>query len=247
MQSLRQSYYQHQPSTMMTSSAISRGRSLTPPSFKHNARLPPMNHLRSQEFYPPYYPHHPAVFADPAYYRTYGDPYLMQRLPPPPPSSFIPSTSPPPSSSSRAYRNMYSSSGMDRYPTVMSHRRTQESTLTRRSPSRSRRRYEFQLLLSFPFISRSIYTSYCYFTISLLSFSLSSPSSSSSSSSSFRPNFDDRLYTIVTKFSFSFKADSSWKTNGNYIKVGFFRSKIYSNVLLLFFFFLKLDIILIQL
>ena len=69
-----------------------------------------MNHLRSQDFIP-YYPH-PAVYSDPAYYRTYGDPYLMQRLPPP---AFLPPTSPPPSSSSRAYRNMYSSSGIDRY------------------------------------------------------------------------------------------------------------------------------------
>jgi hypothetical protein len=59
----------------------------------------------------------------------------MQRLPPP---AFLPSTSPPPpSSSSRAYRNMYSSSGIDRYTTDM-------STLQhhRRSRSRSRRRYE---------------------------------------------------------------------------------------------------------
>jgi RNA recognition motif-containing protein len=133
MQSIRQSYYQHHPSTMMTNSAMSRGRSLTPPSLKQNARLSSMNHLRTQDFYPPYYPH-PAVYADSAYYRAYGDPYLMQRLPPP---TFLPSASPPPPppSSSRAYRNMYSSSsGFDRYPSVMSHRRPQ------RSRSRSRRR-----------------------------------------------------------------------------------------------------------
>ncbi|CAF1029040.1 unnamed protein product [Adineta steineri] len=137
MQSMRQNYYQHHPSTMMSSSTMSRGRSLTPPSFKQNARISSMNHLRSQEFYPPYYPHHPAVYSDPAYYRAaYGDPYLMQRLPPPPPpAAFFPPTSPPPSSSSsRSHRNMYSSSGLDRYPPVMSHRRSQ------RSRSRSRRR-----------------------------------------------------------------------------------------------------------
>ncbi|CAF0970887.1 unnamed protein product [Adineta steineri] len=136
MQSMRQNYYQHHPSTMMSSSTMSRGRSLTPPSFKQNARISSMNHLRSQEFYPPYYPHHPAVYSDPAYYRAaYGDPYLMQRLPPPPPTAFFPPTSPPPSSSSsRSHRNMYSSSGLDRYPPVMSHRRSQ------RSRSRSRRR-----------------------------------------------------------------------------------------------------------
>ncbi|CAF0880265.1 unnamed protein product [Adineta steineri] len=136
MQSMRQNYYQHHPSTMMSSSTMSRGRSLTPPSFKQNARISSMNHLRSQEFYPPYYPHHPAaVYSDPAYYRAaYGDPYLMQRLPPPP-AAFFPPTSPPPSSSSsRSHRNMYSSSGLDRYPPVMSHRRSQ------RSRSRSRRR-----------------------------------------------------------------------------------------------------------
>ena len=147
MQAIRQNYYQHHPSTMMVSSAMSRGRSLTPPSFKQNARLSSMNHLRTQEFYPSYYPPHPAVYADPAYYRTYGDPYLMQRLPPP---AFLPPTSsppppPPPSSSSRAYRHMYSSSSdLDRYPPVMPRRRTQRS----RSRSRSRRRYEVRLLLS---------------------------------------------------------------------------------------------------
>ncbi|CAF0724117.1 unnamed protein product [Rotaria sp. Silwood1] len=134
MQSVRQSYYQYQPSTMMSSSTISRGRSLTPPSYKQNARLSSMNHLRTQDFYPPYYPQHSAVYTDSNYYRTYGDPYLMQRLPPP---AFLPPTSsppPPPSSSSHAYRNMYSSSGLHRYPTVTSHRRT------RRSRSRSGRR-----------------------------------------------------------------------------------------------------------
>ncbi len=149
MQSIRQSYYQHHPSTMMTNSAMSRGRSLTPPSLKQNARLSSMNHLRTQDFYPPYYPH-PAVYADSAYYRAYGDPYLMQRLPPP---TFLPSASPPPPppSSSRAYRNMYSSSsGFDRYPSVMSHRRPQ------RSRSRSRRRYEVRLLLSLSFLSSII-------------------------------------------------------------------------------------------
>ena len=152
MPTLRQSYYQHYPSTMMTNSTLSsRGRSLTPPSFKQNPRLSSMNHLRTQDFYPPYYPH-PALYADPAYYRAYGDPYLMQRLPPP---AFLPPTSPPPSSSSRAYRNMHSSSDVDRYPPLMSHRPK------KRSRSRSRRRYEVRLLLSLSFLpSKSIYTSY---------------------------------------------------------------------------------------
>jgi hypothetical protein len=136
MHSMRPNYYQHQPSTMMTSSAVSRGRSLTPPSFKQNAHASSMNHLRTQDFYPPYYPHHAAVYNDPAYYRAYGDPYLMQRVLPPP---FFPSTSqPPPSSSSRSYRNMYASSTLDRYPPVTSHRRSQRS--------RSRHRYEVRLL-----------------------------------------------------------------------------------------------------
>jgi len=134
MQGIRPSYYQHQPSTMMSNSTISRGRSLTPPSFKQNhARLSSMNHLPTQDFYPSYYPQHPAVYTDPAYYRAYGDPYLMQRFPPPP---FLPLTSSPPSSSSRSYRNNYASSGLDRYPPVMSHKRTQRS----RSRSRSRHR-----------------------------------------------------------------------------------------------------------
>jgi hypothetical protein len=142
MQTVRQSYYQHHPPTMTTNSALSRGRSLTPPSFKQNARLSSMNHLRTPDFYPPYYPH-PAMYTDPAYYRAYGDPYLMQRLPPPPP--FLPHPTSPPSSS-RAYRNMNSSSDLDRYPPLMSHRRT------KRSRSRSRRRYEVRLLLSLSFL-----------------------------------------------------------------------------------------------
>ena len=116
LQSVRQSYYQHPPPSTM-----SRGRSLTPPSFKQNARLPSMSHLRTSDFYPPYYPPHPAMYNDSTFYRTYGDPYLMQRLPS---SHFLPPTSPP-----HAYRHMYSS--------VTSHRRN------RRSRSRSRRRYEY--------------------------------------------------------------------------------------------------------
>ncbi len=113
MQVFRQNYYQHYPSTTISS----RGRSLTPPSFKQNSRLPSMHHLRAQDFYY----QHPAMYSDPAYYRTFGDPYLMQRLPPP---AFLPSTSPPPLSSSRVYRNM---------STLQQHRR---------SRSRSRRRYD---------------------------------------------------------------------------------------------------------
>ena len=141
LQAIRQNYYQHPPSAMMGNSGVSRGRSLTPPSLKQNARVSSMNHLRAQDFYPPYYPPHPAVYADPAYYRTYADPYLMQRLPPP---AFLSSTSSP-SSSSRAYRNMYSSSNLDRYPSTMSDRPR------RRSRSRSRRRYEVRLMLSLSF------------------------------------------------------------------------------------------------
>jgi RNA recognition motif-containing protein len=126
MQVFRQNYHQYYPPTMISNStSLSRGRSLTPPSFKQNSRLPSMHHLRTQDFYY----QQPAIYSDPAYYRTYGgDPYLMQRLPPP---AFLPSTSPP---LSRAYRNMYSSSGIDRYMTTVSYHR--------RSRSRSRRRYE---------------------------------------------------------------------------------------------------------
>lgn len=150
MPAVRQSYYQHYPSTMMPNPAMPRGRSLTPPSFKQNSRLPSMSHLRTQDFYPPYYPPHPAVYTDPAYYRAYGDPYLMQRLPPPP--GFLPSNSPPPSSSSRAYRNVYLSSDVDRYPPVMSQRRTRRS----RSRSHNRRRYEVRQLLFLSFLSSII-------------------------------------------------------------------------------------------
>ncbi|CAF2632905.1 unnamed protein product [Rotaria sp. Silwood2] len=130
MQMFRQSYYQHYPLTMTTNPmTTSRGRSLTPPSFKQNACLPPMHHLRSQDLYY----HHPAIYSDPNYYRTYGDPYLMQRLPPP---VFLPSTPPPSSSSSsssRAYRNMYSSSGINRDTSNIS-----TSSHHRRSRSRHR-------------------------------------------------------------------------------------------------------------
>ncbi|CAF5094167.1 unnamed protein product, partial [Rotaria sp. Silwood1] len=133
MQVFRQNYYQHYPLPMTTNPmTTSRGRSLTPPSFKQNARLPSMHHLRSQDICY----HHPAMYNDPAYYRTYGDPYLMQRLPPP---AFLPSTPPPSSSasssSSRAYRNMYSSSGINRYTSNIS-----ASSHHRRSRSRSRHR-----------------------------------------------------------------------------------------------------------
>ncbi|CAF3334562.1 unnamed protein product [Rotaria socialis] len=126
MQAIRQSYYQYHPATMMASSVMPRGRSLTPPSFKQNARLSSMNHLRTQDFYPPVYSPHSVVYPDSSYYRTYGDPYLMQRLPPPPPSYLPPVSSPPPSSLS-SYRNMYSSSGHHRNPPETSHRRTRQS------------------------------------------------------------------------------------------------------------------------
>lgn len=130
MQVFRQSYHQHYPSTVLPNpSTTTRGRSLTPPSFKQNPRLSSasMHQLRAHDLYY----QHPAIYSDPAYYRTYGDPYLMQRLPQP---ALFSSISPPPSS--RSYRNMYSSSGIDRYTTNM-------STLQRhrRSRSRSRRRY----------------------------------------------------------------------------------------------------------
>ena len=122
MQVFRQNYYQQ-----YSSNSISRGRSLTPPSFKQNSSI---NHLRSQDFYYP----HPSIYSDPAYYRTYGDPYIMQRLPPP---AFLP-----PTSLSRSYRDTYSSSSMDRMSTFQHHKR---------SRSRSRRRYELRLLLSLSF------------------------------------------------------------------------------------------------
>ncbi|CAF3807245.1 unnamed protein product, partial [Rotaria magnacalcarata] len=125
MQAIRQSYYQYHPATMMTSSVMPRGRSLTPPSLKQNARLSSINHLRTQDFYPPVYPLHSAVYPDSAYCRTYGDPYLMQRLPPP--SYLPPVPSPPPPSSLSSYRNMYSSSGHHRNPPETSHNRTRQS------------------------------------------------------------------------------------------------------------------------
>jgi len=131
MQVFRQNYHQYYPPAMIPNPGItSRGRSLTPPSFKQNPRLSSMNHLRPQDLYY----QHPAIYSDPTYYRTYGDPYLMQRLPPP---AFLPSASPaPPPSSSRGYRNMYPSSGIDRYTTNM-------STLQHRSRSRSRSRRRY--------------------------------------------------------------------------------------------------------
>ncbi|CAF3193165.1 unnamed protein product [Rotaria socialis] len=126
MQVFRQSYYQHYPYSMplTNSSMASRGRSLTPPSLKQNSRLSSMHQLQSQDFYY----HHQAMYSDPAYYRAYADPYLMQRLQPPP--TYLPTTPRPSSSSSssRSYRNMYSSSGINRYtsntPAVTRHRRS---------------------------------------------------------------------------------------------------------------------------
>lgn len=132
---------------MMASSSTSRGRSLTPPSLKQNSRVSSMNHVRTQDFYPPFYPPHPAMYTDPAFYRAYGDPYLMQRLPP---GAFLPPrSSPPPSSASRSYRNMYSSSNSDHYPPVASRKRS------RRSRSPNRRRYAMQLLLSLFFYTHT--------------------------------------------------------------------------------------------
>ncbi|CAF1129403.1 unnamed protein product [Adineta steineri] len=126
MQAFRQNYYQQYPSDIIPNSSMlsSRGRSLTPPSFKQNSHLS----LRSQDLY--YHQHHPAMYSDPVYYRAYSDPFLMQRLPPP---AFLSPTS---SSSSRPYRNMYSSSGdIDRYTGHLS-----SVQRTKRSRSRSRRR-----------------------------------------------------------------------------------------------------------
>ncbi|CAF4316104.1 unnamed protein product [Rotaria magnacalcarata] len=133
MQVFRQSYYQHYPYSMppTNSSMTSRGRSLTPPSLKQNSRLSSMHQLQSQDFYY----HHQAMYTDPAYYRAYADPYLMQRLQPP--STYLPPTPRPSSSSSssRSYRNMYSSSGIDRYTSNTS------AAVTRHRRSRSRSRH----------------------------------------------------------------------------------------------------------
>ncbi|CAF2156008.1 unnamed protein product [Rotaria magnacalcarata] len=132
MQVFRQSYYQHYPYSMppTNSSMTSRGRSLTPPSLKQNSRLSSMHQLQSQDFYY----HHQAMYSDPAYYRAYADPYLMQRLQPP--STYLPPTPRPSSSSSssRSYRNMYSSSGIDRYTSNTS------AAVTHHRRSRSRHR-----------------------------------------------------------------------------------------------------------
>ena len=146
IQAIRQSYYQHRPPVVMTNSAVSRGRSLTPPSFKQNARLSSTHHLRAQNSYSMYYPHHSAVYSDSNYYRTYGDPYFMQRLPPS--TFFTPLPSSPTQSSSHTHRSTYSSSGLRRSSPEMSYRRT------RRSHSRSRNglRYEIQVVLFLFFI-----------------------------------------------------------------------------------------------
>ena len=150
----RHSYHQHPSSTSMPtsvslSSSTSRGRSLTPPSLKHNPRLPPMHQLRAQEFYyPPLLPpphHHPAMYSDPTYYPNYVDPYLAQRLPP---TAFVPA------GSSRAFRNMYSPPGNDRYLSG-------PSAPSRHRRSRSRRRYEsllsiVRLSLNSPISSSSL-------------------------------------------------------------------------------------------
>ena len=130
---------------MMASATTSRGRSLTPPSLKNHARPPSMHHLRGPDYYSPY---HPPMYPDPAYYRTYGDPYVMQRLPPAPAFAGPSFISPP--SSSRSYRHMYSSSDLDRYPSDVLHRRMHEPASMQRS--RSRRRYALRPFSSVSFI-----------------------------------------------------------------------------------------------
>jgi hypothetical protein len=195
MQVFRQNYHQYYPPTMISNPVTtSRGRSLTPPSFKQNPRLSSMNHLHAQDLYY----QHPAIYSDPTYYRAYGDPYLMQRLPP---LAFLPSVSPPPSS--RAYRNMYSSSGIDRYTTNM-------STLQhhRRSRSRSRRRYGK--------IEKS--TSTCFVAIHLFF-------SSHHNYLSFRLFYNCTSHKL-NFFSFS-KQTVLGEYYGIYIKVGFFRFALY--------------------
>ncbi len=174
--------------------AISRGRSLTPPSFKQNLRLPSMNHLRAQDLYY----HHPAIYSDPTYYRTYGDPYLMQRLPPP---TFLPSTSSPPSSSSRPYRNMYSSSGIDYYTTNM-------STLQNHRRSRSRRRYEKDKIYIDLYVAIHLFFSSHHHYLS------------------FRLFYNCCSSHTLNFFSLS-KQTVLGEYYGIYIKVGFFRSAIY--------------------
>lgn len=63
------------PSVMINSSAISRGRSLTPPSFKKVGRMPPI----SGDFYPPYPPN---FYPEPNFYRSFDNSYYIQRFPP---------------------------------------------------------------------------------------------------------------------------------------------------------------------
>ena len=142
----RQSYHHHHPSSAVSNglplpSSTSRGRSLTPPSLKHNPRLAPMAHLRTQDFYyppapPPTHHHHhhaqqqhSSIYSDPSYYRNFtNDPYMMQRLPP---TAFMSGNS-----SSRSYRTMYPSSDLDRSSSRPPHHHHQRR-------SRSRHRYEY--------------------------------------------------------------------------------------------------------
>ena len=114
MQVFRQNCYQQYPPMMTTyPGTTSRGRSLTPPSYKQGLHLRPIHHPHSQDLYY----HHPYVYSDSAYHRTYRNQYLMQRLPPSVPVPLVLSSS---LLWSRAYRKIYSLSGVNHYAVNLS-------------------------------------------------------------------------------------------------------------------------------
>ena len=193
----RQNYYQPpHPSMLMNSAAMSRGRSLTPPSFKQNARTSSMrHHLRPDDFYSPYPPN---LYMDPAYYRSFDDPYAMQRLQPFP-SSMIPP------SSAHPYGHLYASANFDRRP---------PGAFQRRSRSPTRRRYELRLVssvsiqLDFSDVSLTLSVSLVRVWALLLSTSLRGWQKSSLAS-------DARCDLLRSKFSLPLSTNSWWNIDEN--------------------------------
>jgi hypothetical protein len=119
----------------------------------------------------------------------------MQRLPPPPPD-FLP-----PTSSSRAYRNMYSSSGIDRYTGNLSALQRH-----RRSRSRSRRRYEKDDIYIELFVAIHLLFSSHHIYLSF------------------------RLFYNCSSHNLKFFSFSKQTVYGIYIKVCFFRSTIHIHI-----------------
>ena len=149
-----------------------------------------MHSLRSHELY---YPQHPTMYSDPTYYRAFGDPYLMQRIPP---STYLPSTFTTTTIliiSSRAYRNMYSSSGINHYATAIA----SSSSQYRRSRSRSRSRHRYETNIHpqfyidlFVYAYRSFSSYHTYASVS---------------------SFHNCISYKLTKILFSFKSGSYWR------------------------------------